>query len=440
MVLCSRACYLWIRLQGGWCKLQNPKAGFQDISYALPERRFPAELELLLACCRWPRRSDDSEFIRTLCAGPIDWQRFLQLVRHHRLVPLVSHSINLAIEPGGTAEVDAALAELRSIAEMSTHRALRSLAELRRVVHAFGAASIPTLVLKGIPLAQIVFGNLGLRSPGDLDLMIDQARIVEADEVLRGLGYNGLFHIDRFTPKRLEFYRTHWKDLTYQNSATGQEVDLHWRCFRNRAMPGAGLCATRARETVSFGDFQVQTLPETEGLLYLCVHGTLDGWLYFKSLVDVAAQVRTMDVDHLDMLATIAAEHGILPELSAALHLVRRYLQMDRWSPLLLPPDDPTVGHILRYADQTLVRGGYLAQREEIPISKTLAFEGGLRHDLRYRRELLLRVLFRARMWETLPLPDWLFGLYPLLSPLEWAMYRFRQGGSRAKGSRGAGL
>ncbi len=56
-----------------------------------------------------------------------------------------------------------------------------------------------------------------------------------------------------------------------------------------------------------------------------------------------------------------------------------------------------------------------------------MAFELRLRRTFRYRRELLLRVLFRARMWETIPLPDSLFGIYPLLSPFEWVLFRLRQ-------------
>ena len=32
-----------------------------------------------------------------------------------------------------------------------------------------------------------------------------------------------------------------------------------------------------------------------------------------------------------------------------------------------------------------------------------------------------------ARGWETLPLPDFLFWLYPLLSPVEWVVFRLRQ-------------
>ena len=125
-------------------------------------------------------------------------------------------------------------------------------------------------------------------------------------------------------------------------------------------------------------------------------------------------------------LRACASEYGILPELSAALILVRRYLAIDHWSEHLLTELDATVAHILRYADRCLVEGGFLAKREAIPIAKTLAFELGLRRGLRYRAELGARVLFRARMWETIPLPDSLFGLYPLLSPIEWGMFRLK--------------
>jgi hypothetical protein len=381
----------------------------------------------LLLCARWPRRAEDRRLIEDGANRELDWQRFLLLAQHHRLVPQVAHALQVCQMDSSSAEAQVVFGELRRLSAVNAHQALRSLAELRRVVTELEKHKVPVRVLKGLPLAQSVFGDLSLRACGDLDLLIDEAGILEADRILRGFGYRGLFQVERFTPKRLSFYRSHWKDLAYENPATGLEVDLHWRCFRNREMPGNGLCATAEQESVCFGGFQVETLPRMESLLYLCVHGTLDGWLYFKSLVDVAAQVRDMTELELDALATLAAGYGVLPELTAALTLVRRYLSMDQWSALLLPQSDPTVEHILRYADHALVRGDYLADRDAIPIAATMAFELGLRSNFRYRFELLLRVLFRARMWETIPLPDYLFGIYPLLSPFEWAIYRLRQ-------------
>jgi Uncharacterised nucleotidyltransferase len=385
------------------------------------------ELDLLLVCARWPQKAADRECIRLQSANVLDWQRFSLLAQHHRLVPLVWHNLHASIGAEATPKQQPVFDELRQLASANAFRALRSLAELRRVVQEFQTHNISVRVLKGIPLAQSVFGDLSLRATGDLDLLIDEDSILEADCVLRGFGYKGLFQVDHFTPRRLAFYRTHWKDLAYDNPATGFEVDLHWRCFRNSEMPGAALRDTPATETLSFGSFQVTTLPPAETLLYLCVHGTLDGWLYLKSLADVGAQVRTMDPAQLDALAELAASYGILPELSAALILARRYFGMDHWSARLLGEGDPTVEHILRFAGKALEQGGFLSSRDAIPAGSMMAFEIGLRRNFRYRMELLLRVLFRARMWETIPLPDFLFLVYPLLSPFEWLAFRLRQ-------------
>ncbi len=339
----------------------------------------------------------------------------------------MSHNLLGSLADSEQPGLENVFAQLRQLSAASARQSLRCLTELRRVVQKLQTNAVPVRVLKGLPLAQSVFGDLSLRSPGDLDLLIDESSIGETDRLLSELGYRGFFQIDGLSAKRLSFYRSHWKDLVYFNPVTGLEVDVHWRCFRNSAMPGGSLCALVEPASVTFGGFRVDTLPRMENLLYLCVHGTLDGWLYLKSLVDIAAQVRGMTEAELDSLATVAASYGVLPEVSAALILVRRYLAIDHWSARLLAESDPTVAHILRYADQVLEKGGFLAERDSIPIATTIAFELGLRRNFRYRFELLLRVLFRARMWETIPLPDFLFGFYPLLSPFEWAIYRMRQ-------------
>lgn len=385
------------------------------------------ELSLLLACARWPQREADRLLIRDLTARRPHWPRFLRLVRHHRVLPVVSHNLHEALAESADAGTQQAVAELRQESVASAMNSLRLLSELKRVLVALEAAGVRARVLKGLTLAQTVFGDISLRAPGDLDLLIDPEQIVGADRVVKERGYAGRFDPEHFSPKQLAYYRAHWKDVTYVNRSDGNELDLHWRCFRNPRMPGSGLCATSAVETVNFGGLRVETLPSREGLLYLCVHGVLDGWVYLKPLVDVGAQVRGMTEQELDGLAELAERHGILPELSATLLLVRRWLAMDHWSQRLLPETDRTVQHILRYVEQALEARGFLASRDEIPISTTLRFEWGLRQNWRYRREVVQRVLYRARMWETIPLPDWLFWAYPLLSPVEWVMFRIRR-------------
>ena len=397
------------------------------------------ELKLLLACARWPQRASDQLLIAELGGQVRDWAHVVALARHHRVVPLVSRNLRAALIEGVPEPAEAAVGELRRDAAAAAVRSFQLLSELRRVVGALRAANVPVRVLKGFPLAHMVFGDIGLRAPGDLDLLIDHNQLLEADRVLRELGYTGLLDPRRFTPRQLAFYRAHWKDVTYTNDVLGIELDLHWRCFRNPRMPGGALCSTAATQAVRFGDLTLETMARVEGLLYLCVHGTLDGWIYLKSLTDVAAQVRELPERDMDELAELAQTHGVLPELTAALLLVRSFFAVDHWSARLLPENDRTVSHILRYVQETLEKRGFIASRDEIPIGLTLRFEWGLRCGFRYRREILRRVLYRARMWETIPLPDWLFWAYPLLSPVEWLMFRVRSKGCVASPDSGPG-
>jgi len=398
----------------------------------------PAELDLLLACARWPQTASDRQLIAQIASRPIDCPRFVQLTRHHRLVPLVARNLRASLphslsNPSLSSQIELLLAELQPLASANAVDSLRLLAELRRLLLALHSHGLSVRVLKGLPLAQSAFGDLSLRAPGDLDLLIDDASphqdpILLADRVLRDFGYCGLFDLHTLTPRQLAFYRAHWRDNAYQNPTTGFEVDLHWALFRNRAMPGSNLCAPQTTsQTVRFGDLLVETLPPAENLLYLCVHGTFDGWLSLKSLADVAALTRSMTEADLDSIATLAARHSVLPELSAALILVRRYLALDHWSDQLLPASDRTVTHILRYVDRSLAQRNFLASRIDIPHLATMAFEFNLRRSLRYRSELLRRILYRARMWQTFPLPDRLFALYPLLSPIEWVLFQLRK-------------
>jgi len=379
-----------------------------------------------MACIRWPQRAEDAHFIQSLSLRSIDWKHFVLLVQHHRVVPIVLHNLVNAHINTSSIEIKDAFATLREIAAANTRSALRSLSELRSLCNRLNARGIPVRILKGLPLAQEIFGDLSFRMTGDIDVLVDASHILKADEVLRESGYQGLVQIHRFSQRRFSFYRAHWKDIAYKDLQRGHEVDLHWRLFRNRQMPGGDLIQTAERCVVAFGDFHVNTLPKEEHLLYLCIHGTIDGWLYLKSLADIAALVRTMSPSELDSLAAKAIAYKILPELSVAMILVRRFFGMDNWSSAFLPDNSLIVRHSLLYAEHALVGGAFVANRVDISSARVFAFEYGLRRNFSYRKELFIRILFRLRMWTTFPLPDYLFGLYPLLSPIEWLFSRIR--------------
>ena len=60
------------------------------------------EFLLVAACSIWPPSRRRNDAIREAAAGPIDWDRFLRIVRRHRVVGLVHDGIGrtaIAVPP-----------------------------------------------------------------------------------------------------------------------------------------------------------------------------------------------------------------------------------------------------------------------------------------------------------------------------------------------------
>ncbi len=118
--------------------------------------------------------------------------------------------------------------------QQHTAQLLTALAE---VTHAFQAAGIEVLVLKGLPLASRWYGGVGARFTWDLDLLVREAELPRAVDLLGGLGFvppagtTPFLGVARRVAHALECRR-----------ADGLSLDLHW-AFRR--LPGVTFDAAR---------------------------------------------------------------------------------------------------------------------------------------------------------------------------------------------------
>ena len=54
---------------------------------------YSPEFDLVLACLRWPQETVDGDRIRSLAQQPIRWPHLLEIVDHHKVVPLFSRNL-----------------------------------------------------------------------------------------------------------------------------------------------------------------------------------------------------------------------------------------------------------------------------------------------------------------------------------------------------------
>ena len=380
---------------------------------------YSPEFELVLACLRWPQEAADGDRIRSLAQQPLRWFHLLEIVQHHKVVPLFSRNLN-TFAAGYIPDDPAAALRAGSVA--NAHDCLQRTADLFALNRLFREQQIDLRIFKGIPLAITAFHDPTLRDTGDIDLLVAEKDIFPAGEILRAQGYLRFEPQARLTPRRLRSYLAHQKDFAFEHPETGLVIDLHWRLFRNPWLPANARLEQVGEDWIDLGSERIPTLPAPQLLVYLCVHGALDGWLRLKWLADIAALLRTMDAQQLRSAPALAAAQQALPQWSAAILLCQDLLGSD---PQLecLDRNHPQVAHILRFGKRLVTSNQYRPIREAIPSTQYFLNEFRLHSSLRYRVDLIERALFRPRVWRRFDLPDALFPFYALLSPLDWLAF-----------------
>src|SRR5262245_14472201 len=138
------------------------------------------EFLLAAACSVWPPSDYRAEAIREAAAAPLDWDYFLRVVTRHRVVGLVHDGLTRAQAAMPASIVE----EIATQAATMVRQNLAFAAEALRLQALFVEADIPVAFIKGISLAKLAYGNLGLRHNRDIDLVVNFGMMPAAAELL----------------------------------------------------------------------------------------------------------------------------------------------------------------------------------------------------------------------------------------------------------------
>jgi hypothetical protein len=388
---------------------------------------YAAEFDLVLACLRWPQETVDGARILSLAQQPIRWPWLVEIVHHQKVLPLFFRNLEAFASEHVPEETAAAL---RADTEANTRSCLRRISHLLMLNRLFREQAIDVRIFKGIPLSMTAFQDPTLRDLGDIDLLLGKKDIFRTGDILREHGYRRFEPRAHLTARRLRSYIAHQKDFSYEHPAAGMVIDLHWRLYRNQFLPANAGLREVGVDWVELGSECMPTLPAPELLLYLCVHGALDGWLRLKWLADIGALLRSMTAEQLAATAKAAGEQQALPALSAAVILCQDMLGDGSSFPMpegCLDRNDKRVARIVSFGKRLMTSNQYRPVREQVSSTRWFLNEFRLHSSWKYRFDLVQRSLFRPRVWRKFDLPDALFPLYAVLSPVEWFHDRWQK-------------
>lgn len=299
-------------------------------------------LALLLATLRWPDDDVRRSVIASRASAGIDWARFRALADRHRVAPL-------ALQGLAAAKVDLppSLSDrLEQAHQAALFAEMAKVHELDRLRRQLGPGLEP-IVLKGPVTSLRAFGQLGMRTYRDLDLLVREEQVEEILSVLHDAGYE-LVEPLLDMPDDWSGWRKHHKDMVLQHEHTQSLVEVHWRLFDNRSlMPRSALAEPRPLGQPPLEAALV--LPIGTDLRYHCVHGALHGWSRLRWLADVnamlaAAPELALEIDPIEpaIAQTLILCRDLLGavwprELDAALSTSKRGRALARlaWSEIL---------------------------------------------------------------------------------------------------------
>ena len=317
-----------------------------------------AEFAQLLKCCHAGMTSDLRLRTSLQISRGVDWARFLNLARRHRVQGLVWRSLQ---ELRGRVPVAVAEALAKDATANATH-GLNDAAESARLLTAFRSAGVAVIYLKGLALAQLAYGNPFVKMGWDIDILIQSKQLARAETLLLGAGYEMVTPTPDRRPNRLQRWHQTHKESVWRKRHTNIHLELHTRLADNPCLLPT-LTADSATQTVKLAPgIELPTLAPDELFAYLCVHGSSSAWFRLKWLTDFAAMAQNWDAPEISRLYERAQELGagrapaqalllardlfgtrLEPELSQRLEGARSNRQLARIAyAQLLQSDEPT--------------------------------------------------------------------------------------------------
>ena len=360
----------------------------------------------------------------------LDWDYFDRLVKQHKIQPLLIRGIR---KLGPEAEKYPSLAALAREQNRYAAGNMRRLQALAEVNAAFAREGIRMLSMKGPLLSMELYGDPGMRTSKDLDLMVSPEDLSRAGEVLKGLGYELEPHPYATTPLRHKYYNLieNEKHEVYHRSEIC--IELHWQHDYQTEQSFDALWERREERPFMGGKTAVMGADDRYPALF--IHAAEHGFMRLRWLLDLY-ELQKKPGFSWERIFGLMERQGVGEVLLEAMLVMYR---------LRLPElKDVDVGRFSLTGGEGGVTLGVAPELEKTAKQAADLCDGVWPMLLQERRptdpewkaydRLLPRAVYGKTpiQWvltamgptvyefELIDLPDWLFWLYFIIRPFNW--------------------
>ena len=374
---------------------------------------YPKELRLIIRCLKISL-STDSQHCSSLDISGVNWDKFVKLVRYHRVqgqIYKVVQMYNLNISPD-------VVAALKTLCKNNGLAALKNTAEVIQLKNQFEQENIPFILFKGITLSQYLYGEPGFRHTGDIDFLIKKEDINRVNELLFRRGYSRIFPGKLLTPKQTEVFINSHHHFEYFQRSKRIRLEAHWDFFFNKQMFNP--CLTKIfneAEELTISGTSLAVLPVKKLILYLMVHGSLHGYFRLFWLYDIAAfYCFEKEIDWKEIYIE-AKNLGVERILAQTFNLINILWLVPIPGFMENRSNNFAVDYITGMALKIIPAGENIFDGSSLQRLKKNLYQMLMKKGLAHKFTPLKRQLTSYHDWKFIELPDKLFFLYYLLRP-----------------------
>jgi hypothetical protein len=240
----------------------------------------------LLLLARGELRGEERDRAGCLLAQPLAWPAIVGWAHEHGVLPAVARNLRRL---GWLHVPDAIQKELEAAERLNAIRNRLLARGLETILGRFAEAGIPAIPLKGVALAEVLYGDVGLRVCADVDVLVPRRAVPRAFGLLLSDSWEQTDRL-RVEPSEVDFLARSAMEYGFTPPASSFPFllelhwDIAWRWRGDTAMLDD--LWIEARRQVLWGVEAWALSPEWE-LLYLAVHAARHRWQGLKWLVDI---------------------------------------------------------------------------------------------------------------------------------------------------------
>jgi hypothetical protein len=253
------------------------------------------EDELCLLLARGKLNSEERVRVLRFLGAPLRWPLLLERTYSHEVYPQVYRNL---LEFGFSGVPEPVQAELKGQYLANALRNQFLSEELARLLRLLGEGGISVIPLKGVALAQSLYGDVTARVCIDIDILVPPANVGQTIALLLAFGYRAEPN-DPYLSKLALRHGRHFS-MVREGHGISFLLELHWILVQHSSRNDEAVrnLWAEARPQTFFDAPAFSLSPEWE-FLYLCIHAVDHEWRSLKWLIDIHEIVSASGIDWL---------------------------------------------------------------------------------------------------------------------------------------------